>query len=133
MLVSAFLEHVAVENGVRGKTVSEEAMQILCAYAWPGNIRELRNVVERLSIMVTGDVIRPTDLPTDLRAGRKIVRKGSEASGKTLKEIREQVEKDYIRAVLAEHDWNVTQAAKDLGIERTNLHKKIKFYGIEKE
>ena len=133
LLVGSFLEHVAAENGVRGKTVSEEAMQILCAYAWPGNIRELRNVIERLSIMVTGDVIRPTDLPTELRAGRNIIRKGSEASGKTLKEIREQVEKDYIRAVLAEHDWNVTQAAKDLGIERTNLHKKIKSYGIEKE
>jgi two-component system nitrogen regulation response regulator NtrX len=108
-------------------------MDTLCAYAWPGNIRELRNLVERLSIMVNEETIGPSDLPEDLRAARAIARANASAQGKSLRELREQVERDYIRAILDEHGWNVTQAARELGIERTNLHKKIKFYGIEKE
>ena len=132
-LIGHFARQYAEENGFRQKAVSEEAMEILCAYAWPGNIRELRNLVERLSIMVSGETIRPSDLPDDLRAARAIARANVSAQGKSLREIREQVERDYIRAILEEHGWNVTQAARELGIERTNLHKKIKFYGIEKE
>ena len=132
-LIQHFLNQYAVENGFRPKAVSEEAMHVLCAYDWPGNIRELRNLVERLSIMVSGEVIRPADLPDDLHAARAVARLSAAAQGKSLREIREQVERDYIRAVLEEHGWNVTQAARDLGVERTNLHKKIKFYGIEKE
>ena len=132
-LIGHFARQYAEENGFRQKAVSEEAMEILCAYAWPGNIRELRNLVERLSIMVSGETICPSDLPDDLRAARAIARANVSAQGKSLREIREQVERDYIRAILEEHGWNVTQAARELGIERTNLHKKIKFYGIEKE
>ncbi len=132
-LIGHFARQYAEENGFRQKAVSEEAMEILCAYAWPGNIRELRNLVERLSIMVSGETIGPSDLPDDLRAARAIARANVSAQGKSLREIREQVERDYIRAILEEHGWNVTQAARELGIERTNLHKKIKFYGIEKE
>jgi two-component system nitrogen regulation response regulator NtrX len=133
LLIGHFMRQYALENGFRQKAVSDEAMEVLCDYAWPGNIRELRNLVERLSIMVGGDAIRPPDLPDDLRAARTIARANVAAQGKSLRELREQVERDYIRAVLDEHGWNVTQAAKDLGIERTNLHKKIKFYGLEKE
>ena len=133
LLIGRFLEHFAAENGFRQKTVSEEAMHILCGHPWPGNIRELRNLIERLSIMVGEDVIRSADLPSDFRASRAVARSSSSAQGKSLKEIREQVERDYIRAVLAEHEWNVTQAARELGIERTNLHKKIRYYQIEKE
>jgi two-component system nitrogen regulation response regulator NtrX len=83
--------------------------------------------------MVSGETIGPSDLPDDLRAARAVAREFVSAQGKSLREIREQVERDYIRAILEEHGWNVTQAARELGIERTNLHKKIKFYGIEKE
>ncbi|MSS73699.1 MAG: sigma-54-dependent Fis family transcriptional regulator [Candidatus Latescibacteria bacterium] len=132
-LIGHFVRQYAAENGFRQKIVSGEAMEILCAYAWPGNIRELRNLVERLSIMVNEETIGPSDLPDDLRAARTIARANASAQGKSLRELREQVEKDYIRAILDEHGWNVTQAARELGIERTNLHKKIKFYGIEKE
>ena len=136
MLADHFLNQYAEENGFLPKTISPDAMDILCGYGWPGNIRELKNLVERLSIMVTGGEIKPGDLPD--MAGPQISRAHDGMvipglhSGKTLREIRETVEQSYISEALQSYDWNVTQAAKILGIERTNLHKKIKYYQIER-
>ena len=136
LLANHFLNQYAEENDFLPKTISEEAMKILCAYDWPGNIRELKNLVERLSIMVTGDEIASGDLPD--MAGPQISRPQDGMvipglqSGKSLREVRETVEQGYISEALQSYDWNVTQAAKFLGIERTNLHKKIKYYQIER-
>lgn len=136
LLANHFLNQYAEENDFLPKTISEEAMKILCAYDWPGNIRELKNLVERLSIMVTGDEIASGDLPD--MAGPQIARPQDGMvipglqSGKSLREVRETVEQGYISEALQSYDWNVTQAAKFLGIERTNLHKKIKYYQIER-
>jgi two-component system nitrogen regulation response regulator NtrX len=136
LLANHFLNQYAEENDFLPKTISPDAMDILCGYAWPGNIRELKNLVERLSIMVTGGVITPGDLPD--MAGPQISRPQDGMvipglhSGKTLREVRETVEQGYISEALQSYDWNVTQAAKVLGIERTNLHKKIKYYQIER-
>ena len=108
-------------------------------FDWPGNVRELKNLVERLSIMVTRNDIREEDLPG--MKGPTIVRyeetDGASApycldQGKTLREVKETVEKAYIADALGNSGWNVTKAAKVLGIERTNLHKKIKYYEIER-
>ena len=136
LLANHFLNQYAEENDFLPKTISEEAMKILCAYDWPGNIRELKNLVERLSIMVTGDEIASGDLPD--MAGPQIARpqdgmaiRGLQSS-KSLREVRETVEQGYISEALQSYDWNVTRAAKFLGIERTNLHKKIKYYQIER-
>jgi two-component system nitrogen regulation response regulator NtrX len=136
LLVNHFLARYAEENGFRPMEISEEAMDALCRHDWPGNIRELSNLVERLSIMVGGDVIEVTDLPA--LAGPHLSREAGASAvpdvppGKTLREAREAVEKSYITEALKQNDWNVTQAAKALGIERTNLHKKIKYYELER-
>ena len=136
LLANHFMNQYAEENDFLPKTISEEAMKILCAYDWPGNIRELKNLVERLSIMVTGDEIAPGDLPD--MAGPQIARPQDGMvlpglqSGKSLREVRESVEQGYISEALQSYDWNVTRAAKFLGIERTNLHKKINYYQIER-
>ncbi len=136
-LTSHFLNLYAEENGFRPKTMTPEAIDVLCRYEWPGNVRELKNLVERVSIMVTRDDIREEDLPG--LKGPTIVRHeeadGASApyrldQGKTLKEVKETVEKAYIADALGNSGWNVTKAAKVLGIERTNLHKKIKYYEI---
>ena len=114
-------------------------MEVLRRYDWPGNIRELKNLVERLSIMVSADVIGAGNLPT--LSSLHIPRASEEAdslalpnlsSGKTLREVREAVERVVIGEALEKNGWNVTQAAKVLGIERTNLHKKIKAYDLER-
>ena len=136
LLANHFMNQYAEENDFLPKTISEEAMKILCAYDWPGNIRELKNLVERLSIMVTGDEIASGDLPD--MAGPQIARPQDGMvipglqSGKSLREVRESVEQGYISEALQSYDWNVTRAAKFLGIERTNLHKKINYYQIER-
>jgi two-component system nitrogen regulation response regulator NtrX len=138
-LVDYFLKLYAESNDFRPKVVAPEAMAILRDYSWPGNIRELKNLTERLSIMVQGETIELSDLPR--LEGREMVAKlDSSGSGSlpkislglTLRELREDVERGYIAQALDACGGNVTQAAKTLGIERTNLHKKIKYYELER-
>ena len=103
-------------------------------YDWPGNIRELKNLVERLSIMVTEDTIYPEDLPTldGMTIPKQLDSFPDLGAGKTLRQVREAVERHYIAEALERHRGNVTRASNALGIERTNLHKKIKQYDLER-
>ena len=133
-LAEHFLNTYAEENGFLPKALSEEARDLLLQYDWPGNIRELKNLVERLSIMVSGDTIYPEDLPT--LDGMTIPKQPGSfpdlGVGKTLRQVREAVERHYIAEALERHGGNVTRASNALGIERTNLHKKIKQYDLER-
>jgi two-component system, NtrC family, nitrogen regulation response regulator NtrX len=127
-LVDHFLALFCVENGKRLKTLAAEALAYFLAYDWPGNIRELRNMVERLVIMTGADTIGPDDLPAPLRP------KDATAVGvdgqRSLKDARDSFERAYILAELRAHDWNMTRTAERLGIERSHLYRKIKTYGI---
>ena len=133
-LAEHFLNAYAEENGFLPKALSTEARDLLLQYDWPGNIRELKNLVERLSIMVSGDTIYPEDLPA--LDGMTIPRQPGSfpdlGAGKTLRQVREAVERHYIAEALERHKGNVTRASSALGIERTNLHKKIKQYDLER-
>lgn len=133
-LAEHFLNAYAEENGFLPKTLSTEARDLLLQYDWPGNIRELKNLVERLSIMVSGDTIYPEDLPA--MDGMTIPKQPDSfpdlGAGKTLRQVREAVERHYIAQALERHSGNVTRASNALGIERTNLHKKIKQYDLER-
>ncbi|MCE2433575.1 MAG: sigma-54-dependent Fis family transcriptional regulator [Candidatus Latescibacteria bacterium] len=133
-LAEHFLNTYAEENGFLPKALSAEARDLLLQYDWPGNIRELKNLVERLSIMVSGDTIYPEDLPT--LDGMTIPKQPGSfpdlGVGKTLRQVREAVERHYIAEALERHGGNVTRASNALGIERTNLHKKIKQYDLER-
>jgi DNA-binding NtrC family response regulator len=137
-LVDRFITLAARRNEVRSKPVEAGVLERLASYRWPGNVRELRNACERLLIM-SGDRIRVADVPAEIGprhgapagAGGALTGGGSAgAGGVGLKDMRDLVERDYILKKLEEHDWNVTQAAQALGIERTNLHKKIKQHGL---
>jgi two-component system, NtrC family, nitrogen regulation response regulator NtrX len=129
MLASHFLRLFSQEYGKREKRLSPSAMALLVQYPWPGNVRELRNVIERLVIMVAQEVIQDVDLAPSLRA-RPGAEPGLDWDG-TLREARERFERQYILRWLAECQWNITRAAERMGIERSNLHRKMKAYRIE--
>jgi DNA-binding NtrC family response regulator len=144
LLVESFVRECCDENGLGYKPVDEPVLERLKQYDWPGNVRELRNVVERLVIM-SDEVIREKDLPPYLGGPRAPGQGGrSEKSGpvtaidlgryagKSLREFREEVESEFIRIRLAEFDWNISRTAQALGIERTNLHKKLRALGIHR-
>jgi len=142
LLVEAFVRECCDENGFAYKPVDEIVFERLKAYDWPGNVRELRNVVERLVIM-SDDVIRERDLPPYLggprppssstrQTGPQTAIDLGRYANKTLREFREEVETEFIRIKLAEYEWNISRTAQALGIERTNLHKKLRALGIHR-
>ena len=130
LLLSTFVELYCKEYNFPVKTIAQDAMKKLSQYAWPGNVRELKNLVERL-VILSGDKIRLEDLPEDFREKRAFLDIQS-LGVRTLREVREEVERTYIQLRLQENHWNISKTAEVLGIERTNLHKKIKFYGLQR-
>jgi len=137
ILAERFLQLALRENGMRPKPVDPGVYPRLAAYRWPGNVRELRNVCERMAIM-SGDRVTAADVPEYVgpRTAAAPAAGGSADLSRygevPLKELRELVERDYILKKLEEHEWNITQAAQALGVERTNLHKKIKQHGLSR-
>jgi two-component system, NtrC family, nitrogen regulation response regulator NtrX len=122
-----FLAEAARHFGMRPKQLAPEAVEVLQAYRWPGNVRELKNLIERLLILTKGEEIRADDLPIgDADPDHLPV-------NAPLKDAREDFERRYILAALKRHRGNVTRAAEALQLERSNLHRKLKSYGIEVE
>ena len=135
LLANYFLLLFSQEYGKRKKTLSPAAMDLLLQHPWPGNVRELRNVMERMVIMVHGDTIQDADVAPSLRVRPGVV---SEAAAEPevswdgpLREARERFERQYILRRLKEAHWNISRTADRMGIERSNLHRKMKAYGIE--
>lgn len=130
-LLARFVEQFSEENGFKRKDVEPEVLKQLKRYAWPGNVRELKNVSERMVIM-SGDTLTLDDVPEYICGGPG----GLEVQrfdGMSLKDVRDEVEREYIRAKLEEFGWNVTRTAESLGIERTNLHKKMKQLNVKRD
>lgn len=123
MLVKHFLGQLAQEYGQPEKTLSTEALEKLITHDWPGNIRELRNLVERLVIMTASDTIDKVGLDVGAAQSDYFVIDD-------LKQARETFEKDYIEAKLRQYDWNISKTAEAIGVERSNLHRKLKSLGI---
>src|SRR2546426_12459344 len=124
VLARYFMRVFSAEHGRRAKDFSSDALDMLVDYSWPGNVRELRNEIERLVIMAPDAVIQAEDL--SLPNGNS----GSRAS--TLHEARAQYEREFILSKLKENNWNISQTARLLGLERSYLYRKMKAYGIEK-
>jgi two-component system nitrogen regulation response regulator NtrX len=130
LLVEYFSKIYAEENNFKVKKFSEDAVEEMMKYPWNGNVRELKNVVERLIIMTEADIIEKRDLPERIRGEIGIYL--PETKGiKTLKEFRELAEKDYILAKLEENNWNISQTAREIDTPRSNLYKKLEHYGIK--
>ena len=124
-LVEYFIEYFASEYGQRPKKITTEGLKTFQDYDWPGNIRELRNMIERLVIMTPSNTITPKDLVIGKPAHSDYF------AFHTLREARESFEKDFIIKKLEENNWNISKTAEILDIERSNLHKKIKAYYIK--
>jgi two-component system, NtrC family, nitrogen regulation response regulator NtrX len=130
LLADHFMAVLAREYGRRVKTFDAPAVSALRDYNWPGNVRELRNVVERLIIMVPGDVITAGDL-SFLDGSVPSPRPPDTTAPMTpLHEARDRFERDYILRALAAHDGNMSRTAESLGVERSNLYKKMRGFGI---
>jgi two-component system nitrogen regulation response regulator NtrX len=136
-----FLQTHAEEQGLKVKEVTPEAMDVLKQYDWPGNIRELRNLIERLMIMVPGAVIEASHaamflqsrigMPIGVSSGTSSMSVLAAKHYESLRDARNAFEREYISRKLREHSWNVSRTADDLQIERSHLHRKIKLLNIE--
>jgi two-component system nitrogen regulation response regulator NtrX len=123
-LASHFLERFAEAEGRAPMTLADDARELLEEYHWPGNVREMRNLMERAVVLVKDDVVTAADLNPWLESPPE----EGEDAGLKGKVARSEI--DSIRRALDAADWNVTQAAAGLGIDRTNLHRKMRKYGI---
>ena len=131
-LVREFLKEISMNMNMEPKRFSEEALEKLKNYSWPGNVRELKNLVERMVIMTPGMEILPSHIPQPYnRDPDGDTAFASSLEAVTIREARERFEKAYISRKLQEHNWNISQTADAIGIERSNLHKKIKAYGLD--
>jgi len=130
-LAEYFTELFAAESGMKPKKLDAEAIRLFMSYNWPGNIRELRNAAERLMIMSPSPVINAPDIAAlGMLVPGLSVRENDYFSYSSLKDARDAFEKDFICRKLKENDWNVSRTADAMSVERSNLHKKIKSYGI---
>ncbi|MEI9950714.1 MAG: sigma-54 dependent transcriptional regulator [Pseudomonadota bacterium] len=152
ILAEAFVSGFCKENGLRVKRIDPSVFDALSRRKWPGNVRELKNVVERAAIL-SSDVITIADLPEDPHESPfddEVEDAGASSQNDsppdaestslpqassdrlTLREYRETTERSYIIETLKALDWNISKAAIVLGVERTNLHKKVRAYGIKR-
>jgi two-component system nitrogen regulation response regulator NtrX len=123
-LASHFLARFAEAEGRAPMTLTDDARELLEEYHWPGNVREMRNLMERAVVLVKDDEVTAADLNPWLESPPE----EGEDAGLKGKVARSEI--DSIRRALDAADWNVTQAAAGLGIDRTNLHRKMRKYGI---
>jgi DNA-binding NtrC family response regulator len=157
LLAAAFMAAFSRENGVKPKPIDDEVLRALTTRKWPGNVRELKNVVERAAIL-SGDRVTIADLPEDPHEspfgeddasgdhtaldtafeeapsdhGPAGARPAPPPGHLTLREHRERSERQYIVDTLQMTGWNISRTAVVLGVERTNLHKKIRAYAIKR-
>ena len=124
-LIEFFLEHFATEYGQKPKKMATDGLKVLEAYDWPGNIREVRNLIERLVIMTPSTTITAKNIIV----GENV--RSDYFSFNTLKDARDSFEKDFITKKLEENNWNISKTAEILDVERSNLHRKIKAYDIK--
>jgi two-component system, NtrC family, nitrogen regulation response regulator NtrX len=134
LLVERFLSDYALKEGEPKKTLEKEALDLLMEHSWPGNIRELKNFIERLAILTSSDTITIRDIPPLPKEGHKVEPlrdAGQDFVSGSFREAKMDFEKAFLAKKLREFEGNVSKTAESIGLERSNLHKKIKAYGLE--
>ena len=127
LLIQHFVAGFGQEHGRSMRRIAPDAIEALSRYSWPGNVRELRNLIERLLIMSEGDTIGVAEVEAVLPAGAE------EEPVSEIRAARDRAERDAILTTLRQCSWNVTEAAKRLGMDRGYLHRKIKRYGLVRD
>jgi two-component system nitrogen regulation response regulator NtrX len=123
-LAEYFLEDFCRRNNFKPKTIGEEVFPVLERFPWPGNARELKNVVERMAILTPGERLDFESVPLEVRFPK------SAGPRSSVQDARETAERELLQRALEEAGWNVSAAARALGIERTHLHKRIRALGL---
>jgi len=135
-LVSHFLARIAAERRMAAPTISEEAMAALQAHDWPGNVRQLRNIIERTLILAPGDRAARIEvdlLPPEVLDNQSAVsgaNTGMAIMGSPLREAREAFEREYLKIQIRRFSGNISRTASFIGMERSALHRKLKALGI---
>jgi DNA-binding NtrC family response regulator len=125
LLVEHFLKEISNKEDGALKRLSPKAMKAIYEYDWPGNVRELRNTLERATVLSKSHLIERSDLPQELRTG-----KGARLAPKARRGGLKGMEKEYIERLLNDNAWNYSKTARDLGIARNTLLKRIEEYGL---
>jgi two-component system nitrogen regulation response regulator NtrX len=126
-LAEFFLDDFCRRNNFKPRSFDPDVFELLAEYSWPGNVRELRNSIERMAILCPEERIGPDAIPIEIRLQREAPPKSN------LREARETAEREHILRALEQSGWNVSGAARALGMERTNLHKRMKALGLARE
>nr|ADI87835.1 hypothetical protein AKSOIL_0327 [uncultured bacterium Ak20-3] len=132
VLCDYFLAKIAGEFQEEAKHIDPSALKLLKQYHWPGNIRELKNTLERLCILVPGVQVRDEHIQevlTDIENG--VSSSGDQTLAETLKEARNNFERSFIISKLEENEWNISKTAESIGLERSHLHRKMRLFDIE--
>jgi len=134
-LAAHFVRQVAAQNGWKEKVVAAEAIAELRKYGWQGNVRELRNVVERLILLSADENITAADvrliLPTSDSTSRGSASSAVGTAVGTLAERTEAFEREVMLAEIRRHNFHMTNVARALGLERSHLYKKFQQLGID--
>lgn len=137
LLVETFLNHLNKFYQKDITKVHPMVMDALCAYHWPGNIRELENLIERAFILETSHIIMPESIPRELFSNMPILHPETLDPSKTLEEVRRQavedIERQYLKKLLASCRGSIKQSAETAGVGVRQLHKLLSKYGIRKE
>ncbi|TRZ74315.1 MAG: sigma-54-dependent Fis family transcriptional regulator [Deltaproteobacteria bacterium] len=132
VLTNWFLREFSLKECEEGKTIADDALTRLIEHDWPGNVRELKNFIERLVIMVPQDVITANDIPLLTEGNHEIPEAALPLfASESFRTAKIDFEKEYIIKKLKEFDGNISRTAEAIGIERSNLHRKIKRYGLD--
>jgi two-component system nitrogen regulation response regulator NtrX len=132
VLAAAFVEEVCAQNGMAPKRFSDEALRMLQGMEWRGNVRELRNTVERLVILTPESVITRVEVfPQEARPPGEVG--DLLMQGLTFQEFKDRAEAAFIRKQLEVHEWNVSKTAEALEIQRSHLYNKMRKYGLERD
>jgi two-component system, NtrC family, nitrogen regulation response regulator NtrX len=133
-LASHLLESACARLGVRAKRLAPETLQLLLAYDWAkNNVRELRNVVERMAIAADGERIEPAHVPADIRGGElpPVTAPATDHGGRTLRELKAEAERQILVAALQRNDWHVSKTAQELGLaDHSSLLKIMRRHGL---
>jgi two-component system, NtrC family, nitrogen regulation response regulator NtrX len=134
-LIDLFLETFCRREMREKKNIHPETVEVMQSYDWPGNIRELKNIMERLVIMTSGKTIGVEQLPEMILEGSHLrsdrIGEGQLLESNSIREAREEFEREFIYKKLEEYDWNISRTAEAIELERSNLQRKIKAYGID--
>jgi two-component system nitrogen regulation response regulator NtrX len=138
LLVRHYMDYFSRENNARPRRITQAALDSMQRNRWKGNVRELRNTVERLIIMSPGETIDLPDLPDAIRGpsattAAKPADAGDAAAGGTLREFKDNAERAFLVAKLRENGWNISKTAEVIDTPRSNLYKKLEQYQISQE